>query len=498
MPAPDSFRTARWIRTINLVLQAVLFLTLFGGLNYLARNHAWRFDLTAQRRYSLSPETRSYIQNLERPVRIVVTFTANDENPTVAQAYRDLSGLLREYTYASEGNPKAPITVEYIDVYQQRREADQLGIDQPNVVLLMCGEQRQRLLISDLYVAKNEHEYKEFRGEQAITAAILSVSNPNRKKIYFLTGHGELRPDDVSPERGLSALSDELKQRNYDVEYLQLNTARKVPDDAALVVAASPGLPYDAFEQEQLREYLSKREGRLILMLAPGVKTGLDDLLYDWGVLIDDDVIYDTNPKSVADNGDLIIWSFRPHPITQTLINYNVPLRLGLCRSVRPDPGRALDRGLNVITLAATSTTAWGEVGYRQRRLPVYDPGVDLKGLPNMPPPNRLGVIVASERVQVRNNLPFSVRSGRLVAIGTGDMVANYRIALPGNQALFLNAVHWLIEPDTQINIPPRPIERFQLALSQQELMKLRYTLIFALPLAAALLGLFVYWSRRS
>ena len=55
MPAFDSFRATRWIRTVNLVLQAVLFLTLFGGLNYLARHQSWRFDLTRARRYSLSP-----------------------------------------------------------------------------------------------------------------------------------------------------------------------------------------------------------------------------------------------------------------------------------------------------------------------------------------------------------------------------------------------------------------------------------------------------------
>src|SRR5690606_15156707 len=104
MFSPDSFRTARVIRTTNLVLQAVLFLTLFSGLNYLARNHAWRFDLTAHRRYSLSPETKSYLQNLQRPVRIVVTLTENDDNADVAQAYRDLRGLLREYSYATESN----------------------------------------------------------------------------------------------------------------------------------------------------------------------------------------------------------------------------------------------------------------------------------------------------------------------------------------------------------------------------------------------------------
>ena len=51
----ESFRAVRWLRTFNLVLQAVLVLSFFGGLNYVAKNHAWRFDLTKQRKFSLSP-----------------------------------------------------------------------------------------------------------------------------------------------------------------------------------------------------------------------------------------------------------------------------------------------------------------------------------------------------------------------------------------------------------------------------------------------------------
>ncbi len=497
MLSPDSFRTARWLRTINLVLQAVLFVALFSGLNYLSRNHAWRFDLTAHQRYSLSPETKSYLLHLERPVKIVVTLTENAENEDIAQAYRDLKGLLREYTYVTENSKVGKIDVQFIDVYQQRREADQLGIDQPNTVLLICGDQRQLVSLGELYGVKDRVR-TDFRGEQAITAAILSVTKPTRKKIYFLTGHGELRPDDVDPARGLSALNDELRLRNFDLEYLQLSTARAVPADADLVVAAAPQGRYTAFDQEQLREYLNKREGRLILLLAPGIPHGLDDLLYDWGVLVDDVVIYDTDPDSFADNGDLIIRNFLAHPITQTLLDYKIPLQLGLSRSVRPDPGRSTSGGLEVETLAATSTSAWGEVSYRQRQVPEYNRGVDLKGMANLPPANRLGVVVASERVQVRNNLPFSVRSGRLVVIGTDDLVANYRIAGAGNLNLFLNAVNWAIDRDTQLNVPTRPIERFQLSLSQAELLKLRFTLIFGLPLAAALLGLFVYWSRRN
>ncbi|MBP9914089.1 MAG: GldG family protein [Opitutaceae bacterium] len=498
MPSPDSFRTARWLRTINLVLQAVLFLTFFAGLNYLALNYSWRKDLTQHRRYSLSPETLSYLRNLQLPVRIVATFTAESDNAAAAQAYRDVNGLLREYLYATASRPNGRITAEYIDVYQNRREAEQAGIEQANVIVFICGDKRRVVTLDELYRVENR-EKKAFLGEQSITAAILDVSSPEKKKIYFLTGHGELRPDDIDPNRGLSALNDQLRLRNFDVLFLQLSTARKIPDDAALIVAAAPQGRYDASEQELLRQYLSTRAGRLILLLAPGVPHGLDNLLYDWGVLVDDVVIYDRNPESFSDNGDFILRNFTPHPITQTLLDFKLVLRLGLCRSVRPDPGRSTSNGLEVTTLVATYPTAWGEVSYRgNRNLPEYDSGIDLKGMPNLPPANRLGVMVASERVPVRDNLPFSVRTGRLVAMGTGDLVANDRIANEGNLAFFLNAVNWAVERDTQLNIPARPIERFQLSLNQLELTKLRYSLLLGLPALAAALGLFVYWSRRS
>src|SRR5258708_34817092 len=91
----ESFRAVRWLRTINLVLQAVLFLTFFGGLNYVARNYAWRFDLTRRRKFSLSPETLSYIKTLRRPIHIVVSLSEETDNPEARR-------LLHEYNYAPE------------------------------------------------------------------------------------------------------------------------------------------------------------------------------------------------------------------------------------------------------------------------------------------------------------------------------------------------------------------------------------------------------------
>jgi hypothetical protein len=501
MPAFDSFRTVRWFRTFHLVLQAVLFLTLFGGLNYLALNHPSRFDLTRHHRYSLSPETLAYLGNLNQPVRVIVTLTDDSDHPEVIAALPDVNGLLREYAYATEANHDAKtgrdgrVTIRNLDVDRQLREASQLGIEQRNVIVFLCGDKHHVVSLAELYRVENGVA-KDFIGERAFTAAILDVSSPEQKKIYFLSGHGEARIDDPDPARGLSVLADELRLRNFAVATVDIGANRKVPDDAALIIAAGPQ-NVDAYTQEQLRQYLGARAGRLLLLVAPGatqgIPVGLTELLYDWGVLLDDDMIYDSDPNEFTENGDLRVLALTPHPVTQSLIEMNnVPLIVSRARSVHPFAAS----GLIVTTLAATSTSAWGEQSHFWT--PEYNPGIDLKGLPQMAPKNRLGIIVASERARPRDNLPNSVPSGRLVVFGSTDFVTNgHFLSIAGNQNIVFNAVNWAIGSG-QLNVPARPVERFKLSLSALELIRLRYSLLFLVPGAAVLLGLIVYWTRRS
>ncbi|HEY0967405.1 MAG TPA: GldG family protein [Opitutaceae bacterium] len=504
MASFESFRAARWIRTLNLVLQALLFLTLFGGLNYLSLHYAWRFDLTEHRRHSLSPETLSYLETLKQPVKIYVTFGANSEEAEIAQAFRDVSGLLREYVYATETKHDPAtgfdgrITVQYLDVYQQLREAQQLGITSERTLLVTSGEQRRVVGLDELYqVTKGRKE--AFQGERALTAAILDASSLERKKIYFLVGHGEMSPQDVDGVRGLSTLSDELRARNFDVGLVDLNQNRRVPEDADLLIACEPQGRYEPYVVELLRQYLANGAGRLILLLSPGFPHGLDPLLFDWGIRAGDDVqVVDNTIENVTASGDLRVYGFaQDHPVTRTLVNYGAPLTLGPTRIVTQDPGRSLDSSLKVTVLAATAPSAWGETNYRTGRAE-YNPGVDIKGRPDIEPKDVLGLITASERVIPPKDLPFSVRGGRLVVFGNTDLISNNRIGNFGNQSIMLNAVNWCLDRDTQLNIPARPIERFQLTLSQQDLSRLRYSLLLALPGAAALLGLLVYWTRRT
>src|SRR5688572_16802029 len=232
MASLDSFRAVRWLRTLNLVLQAVLVISFFGGLNYVAKNHAWRFDLTKQRKFSLSPETLSYIKNLQRPVHVVVTLSAENEDPEV-------DGLIDEYVYATEGRAAGLITKETLDVYKDRQRSEKLGVDQAGIIVLLSGGRQRVVTINELYTYK-EKKRAAFRGEEVLTAAMLDVSTLGREKIYFLSGHGEFRIDSPDPHVGLSSVRDQLRLRNFDVEALDLTAVRKIPADSSLLVLVAP------------------------------------------------------------------------------------------------------------------------------------------------------------------------------------------------------------------------------------------------------------------
>jgi hypothetical protein len=487
-----SFASARRRRTAHLIAQAVLILTFVAGLNFLATRHAWRIDLSRHARHSLSPETRSYLRDLPAPVHIVVTFTDDTTEDAIAAAYRDVRVLLRDYAEASAAlNPAAPVTHEFLDPYKNRAAALRLGIQDANTIVVRSGANTRVVEFSALYRMK-DREKVGFLGEQAVTAAILDVTRPGRDLIGFIAGHGELDPTDTDPARGLSLLADELKVRNFDVAIIDLAqpAQRELASRAAALVIAAPQGSYSPDEQEFLRRHLSTSAGRVLALLNPSHPHGLDDLLYDWGVLADDVVIVDPSAEGRTDNGDLVLYpSAAGHPIVSFLYDNKIALRFGPSRAVRADPGRSLDTSLSVLELVGASPSAWGERAYRQRGPATFDPASDL--------PPRLAAGTASERATPRGQLPFTVRGGRLVVFGDGDWLANARLAAGGNLSLALSSLNWLVDRDTQLQLPPRPVEKFQLSLTTAQLGRLRLTLLLALPAATALLGLLVYWNRR-
>jgi len=80
---------------MSLVLLIVIVLVIVGILNFLGIRHSARFDLTANKKYSLAPQTVKVLQGLETDVTISV-FDKKD-SPLISKARELLKGY-RHYS----------------------------------------------------------------------------------------------------------------------------------------------------------------------------------------------------------------------------------------------------------------------------------------------------------------------------------------------------------------------------------------------------------------
>src|ERR671918_2418914 len=113
------------------------------AINYLSTRQNKRWDLTENRQYSLSEQTVKLLTGLNAPVKFLVF----DQ----AQSLERFRPRLSEYEYQS-----SQVEVEYMG--------------------------RRERVTSD--------------SEQDLTNALIKVLNPQEKRVYFLSGHGEKETTD--------------------------------------------------------------------------------------------------------------------------------------------------------------------------------------------------------------------------------------------------------------------------------------------------------------
>ncbi|MDX2109838.1 MAG: Gldg family protein [Verrucomicrobiota bacterium] len=486
----DNFTWSNRFKQLNRALQILLALTLMSGLNYVAGKYYWRDDLSAWKKSGLSPESLAYVRDLPKAVKIIVTLPRDSNQAEDRVLFRYTKDLLDKYEYASRQKGTARITLEYVDVFRDLSRTETLrleyGLDQPYLVLFVCDKQRRTVVPADIMEFRDKAPVA-FKGEQAFTSALLEVVSERTPTIYFLAGHGEMLLDDTDPLRGLSEVSAQIKARNFSTRTLDLTQTSVVPQDAGMVVICDPQGPLGRDEVEKLRRYLADKAGRVMVILSPARKHGLNELFYEWGLLVDDMVVLEMSNDFVQSSGNLLLRNFGDHPITGILIKNQTPLLAGLSRPVREDIGAPLDERLKITPLAASSSQSWAERNYSASGTPRFDAANDLRG--------PISVAAVAER-RVASQLGINLDGGRLIVFGTSDLMSNRMISAPGNLTLVFSTLNWAFHRDQLLTIPPKPIDKFQISLSPAELRSLASHFAI-LPLAAALLGLAVWWARR-
>jgi hypothetical protein len=486
----NEFRFARRFRTANRVVQIILSLSFILALNFISANYFKRIDLTKSGAYTLAPESKAYIRQLKEPVEIIVTIPKETDDDNLDIIRDDLNKLLREYEFAGMRDGKSYISVEFVDIYRQRKRAQELAtnynLTKENAIIIASGDKVREISQVGLYEYDNGRT-RGFRGEQIFTSAILDVSSKKTEKIYFLVGHGEMRLDDVDALRGLSQLESFLRERNFELATLDLVIDEAVPEDASIVIVPSPQASLQPEEVEKLRRYMSDRNGRMMILIDPGRRHGMDELFFDWGVLTEDTVVEGNGADFRAQGGDLIIRRFAEHPITQLLIDYQITALFGPPRSVRTDPAAANDSRLQVHQLIGTSDQSWAERDYRTQNPAVFDANRDRKG--------PISIATVSSRSS-GTELGITIPGGRMVVFGNSDFIANNRLRAFGNHTLFINSVNWTLDRTSLLNIPTRQLESHQIVMSESDLKRM-LTYFAGIPAITAVFGLLVFLIRR-
>ncbi|MEK7767118.1 MAG: GldG family protein, partial [bacterium] len=297
----------------NALLFTAAVVAIAALLNVVATRHSARADLTANRFFSLSDQTRKVLKSLNRKVKVTAFFKSGSKE------MNQLRDLLKEYRHVS-----SQLEVEFVDPDQKPARAQIYKITAMNTTILESGAKRKDILPHELfgYQFQGRQPQQEFKGESVITAGLLSVSSDKQLTVYFLEGHGERSIED-SGENGLSALKQQLERDNYVVKSVNLVREGKLPADAELIVVAGPRRVVPEPERKVLEAHLAK-EGKLLVLLDLDTSAGLEPLLTAWGVTPLTGMVVDPRSYYYFGGPFVPIPAYKYHKITTDLQKQNV------------------------------------------------------------------------------------------------------------------------------------------------------------------------------
>jgi len=459
----------------NLGLVALAMLAITGGLNYIVARHPVRFDLTANKFFTLSPQTLDALKGLKQEVQVTLVISSRRSSAEIQKA----QGLLEEYAKHS-----SKFRFKTVDGDKDPAAAKDLGVREINTVVFEAGKNRKDVLQKDYVTyafAGGRQPQPKFQGEGAFTSALLKMAETTQLTVYFTEGHGERDLGNPQPE-GLNLLKDTLEKQNYLVKTHDLLKSGKLPEDAAVLVSAGPERAFQPSETQLLRDWLGKG-GKFVVALDPRNRSGLDALLADYGAKLGNDVLVDPVSHNFI-NAVEVIPTYQFHAIVEKLSAGRIAVLMPYSRSVQKT-----DAGLKGVTstfFLETTDKGWGETDFSNKKGATFQAGVDTKG----PVP----MAMAAER-PVEGSPD---KKTRVVVFGTSSFLTNQYFQAGGNQDVAANSLGWAAEAESKISILPKEEDVRVVQLSGAAANFIKYFSLAVLPFSILGLGAWVWYRRRS
>jgi hypothetical protein len=492
-PEPKSKKAPRINRFaigFNVLVQLALVFFIIAGINYIGFKHFKRWDFSRDQKYVLSDQTRQVLGGLQKPVKLYLILSQNPQLPG-ADVLADVQTLIKEYQYAAGGN----MEVETVDIDRNlsraRELASQYKFGEEDAVIIVNQGRSKLIKIPDMaqYDTSGEMTGQPpkligFNGEQALTSAIIEVTEEKTNHIYFIGGKGgpELSSDE------LSVLKTYLERQNLAAQPLTLMNAPAIPDDAKVVMLI--GAKYDLTDRELqlLKDYWDK-QGRLFIALDPSGNTPkLDAWLRGLGINPQDDRVLRTVAMgTVTGIMTQVAGSFsETSPVTRKLQGVDT-LFIGQTQSL----GITVVPEIHTDTLLTAGEGYWGETKYQdiEKTGVSYDPKEDISA--------PLAIAVSAEKGALQD-AAVNVDSSRMIVTGNSDFIGSQALAqAEPNLDFALDSINWLLNRTQLIGIAPKAERQFTLNLNDQQMQRMELLVMVVMPVSIAMLGAFVWAQRR-
>jgi len=404
-------------------------------VNLLGREFRLHRDLTADRLYSLAPETVRALEAAPAPPEIWVF---QPEGSALQNAVRELAEAARLAV------PR--VEVHIVDPDRDPARAVAFGLNDYGTVVRV-GDKKV------IFTGWHEEDF---------VSALTRASSSKVTSIGFLNGHGEAYPAEEGPA-GLEDAGRLLDRRGYVVRGVNLTRHPYALIDSLDVLAiVAPREELTRAEEDSVLEFL-QRGGSLLLLLDPSYPVGLDGILSTVGLRFDPRFLSDPDQR---DPQVLVPVDFSNHPVVRDLRN----------RRMSP-----VLRGVGEVSRETRS-------GIRTATLMWSGPRAVVAGEEDSVP-RRRALAVAAER-------PGDPRM-RMVVVGDRDFALNALFGTLGSGDLFLGAIQWLIQREDLVSIRPRLRTSRPVSVSRQQGRALLVLLVGLVPLAVLGVGTLVWWRRR-
>jgi ABC-type uncharacterized transport system involved in gliding motility auxiliary subunit len=464
------------------------------ALAYLSTVFPVRVDMTTTGVYSLSEQTKQMLNRLEKPVH--VTFF---HDPMM----RETVELYQQFVGHSNGK----VTLDLFDPMLNPAQARLRGVEFAGTALV--ESEGRRLQISG-------------PTETDIANAILRVSLGVQQTACFLDGHGE--PDPFSLEshdhaegaaghshglgtqtilherHGIAKARHGLETMNYSVTKVLLMKTDSTLSKCNILIVAGPRSPLLPAEVQAIDRYLAEG-GNALFMLDPFIQTGLEPIVEEFGVVLEDTMVIDSASHFWTDVSAPAVTDYNRHEITRDLPLTFFPGARSLSPTSQPVPGVSVRPIINSSKESYAGTS---------RDKAEFNPAKDKPGPATiMVIANRKPEFVApAEAVlrELRGEKPLPAAGGkaskftgksRVAIIGDSDFATNSFFHIMGNGKLFLNTVSYLASQENLIGIEARTYDLPRVNLTNRQMKGTFFLSLVVIPALMALVGIAVWWRQR-